>query len=209
MKQALEYLIARFPYGWALCPPPGSEGVPMDALSQVTKLAGRNAVMHPGLATYVTRRLGVTATLVVGDPKTLKRWEAEVAADLAPLDPISRWWMGLDTGTSSEALLAALGGEHPCAVEARRASHGAAPKDADDLGRCLRLVHGIPGWDQRLPDVAAAYPETTWPALVAKWADLRASSPEQQTEIIRAILDQHSEKASARQSAEAELPLIT
>jgi hypothetical protein len=74
------------------------------------------------------------------------------------------WVMGRDTGTSSKTIWAVMQG-----APTRDAS---TPWDADDFGRCYRLLKEIPEWRPRLPEVAARYP--AWTGLVREWDRLSA-----------------------------------
>lgn len=188
-----EYLIARFRHGWALVAPPGVDGVPATALSETMKLFPRDALVSIGLSNYLRRRCNVTACIVAGTKGSLRLWETEARTDLATLDPLTAWWMGLDTGASSEAMFAALGGDHPCAVQARAKPRGETPKDADDFGRCLRVLLCDPTWESRLHEVANAYPDTTWPSLIQRWDELKQMSSDEQSAAIEAI--NHPEKS--------------
>ncbi len=49
---------------------------------------------------------------------------------------------------------------------------GYAPADPGDLRRCLMALDRIPDGRRRIGEVAAAYPDGEWPALVAAWAEL-------------------------------------
>lgn len=106
-----------------------------------------------------------------------KLWRDEITADLASRykDPQMRWFYGLDTGLSSLAIFAALADANvraDCGVS----SEGAVPRDAADFGRCFRLVDSM-GWRDRLPEVAAKYPGTKWPAIVSGWDEIAALPP--------------------------------
>lgn len=71
------------------------------------------------------------------------------------------WIMGHDTGTSSETIFSVMTGKNV-------RSHG-DPLDPDDFGRCHRLLKLFPEWRKRMPEVAAKFPNTSWPALVREW----------------------------------------
>lgn len=64
------------------------------------------------------------------------------------------WALSGDTGISSEALA-----QHMTGGGSRRMS---PPSDADDRGRCIRLLEIIPEWIARLPEMVKydAKPET-------------------------------------------------
>ena len=47
---------------------------------------------------------------------------------------------------------------------------GGVPYDADDFGRCHRLLERLPEWRDRLPEVAAVVP--AWAPLVVAWNEL-------------------------------------
>lgn len=82
---------------------------------------------------------------------------------MTPMD----WILGGDTGVSSKTIFAVMVG---------RRMDGAllpnVPFDADDFGRCYRLLKAFPEWRERLPEVAERHPE--WSALVGAWAELEA-----------------------------------
>lgn len=73
-----------------------------------------------------------------------------------------KWIVGWDTGMSSVTLWAYMVGVEPAWV--------CHPLDADDLGRCIRLLQAVPEWRKRLHYAAALSPE--WAALVAIWDEL-------------------------------------
>lgn len=74
------------------------------------------------------------------------------------------WLIGRDTGVSSKTLFAALAG---VADRARPSCHYDVPYDADDFGRCVRLLEAVPAWRPRLPEVAEMFP--AWRPLVRDW----------------------------------------
>lgn len=62
-----------------------------------------------------------------------------------------QWLLSGDTGTSSETLCAFMLGME-------RGRYSSVPSDADDRGRCIRLLQRIPEWLPRLPQLAEANP---------------------------------------------------
>jgi hypothetical protein len=56
------------------------------------------------------------------------------------------WALGSDTGTSSKTLCRVMLG-------APKMNYESAPSDADDRGRCIRLLELIPEWIPRLPEL--------------------------------------------------------
>lgn len=79
------------------------------------------------------------------------------------VDPL-QWILSNDTGTSSKTIWAVM-------MHAQCADPG-YPHDADDFGRCYRLLQHFQGWRARLPEVATRYP--MWTPLVAAWDELTA-----------------------------------
>lgn len=74
------------------------------------------------------------------------------------------WMHNGDTGTSSETIWSVM---TKCPVK----YHG-APSDPADFGRCYRLLKVMPSWRPRLSEVAGAFPNSEWPALVKHWDEL-------------------------------------
>lgn len=89
----------------------------------------------------------------------------------AERDPEYEWLLGSNTGLSSMTIFAVLSAKHG-AYAFRGATHASIPYDPSDLGRCLRLLAKVPGWTERLPEVAAVFPE--WAPFVAHWDELEA-----------------------------------
>lgn len=88
-----------------------------------------------------------------------KRTESQI--HLAAL----QWSLSGDTGISSEAMCAAVFGLRP------NPDHGSHwPRDAGDLGRCVRFLRAVPEARRRLGRVAKLNP--TWARLIARWAEL-------------------------------------
>lgn len=68
-----------------------------------------------------------------------------------------RWSLSDDTGTSSKTLCAFMLGFNET-NGARGWGSSYPPSDADDRGRCIRLLKHIPEWIDRLPEIAEANP---------------------------------------------------
>lgn len=182
------YTIEVHSLGWLLCAPPGRNGIPLTALSEVAKLFPNNAVMAMGIPHHykVTGRPEVC--FAVTTPGNDAKWEEEIEKRLLLQEPQPhlRWWKGPRVGLSSAAIFAVFESGHE-GRSARAFANGATPRDADDLGRCLHLLKLRPDWSERLADVATAYPETAWPRIIARWSELCAAPWAQQTLILREI----------------------
>ena len=75
------------------------------------------------------------------------------------------WIDSDDTGISSETIWSVMTGRK--FFPGRLGWRGATPSDADDFGRCYRLIEKIPMWRKRLPEVAKVYPR--WATIVREW----------------------------------------
>jgi hypothetical protein len=130
---------------------------------------------------YTILDLGIAAaldaTMAFTSRRKSKLWRAEVdaaARKAAGDDTELAWTLGTDTGTSAMTILLVLG-ESVAArerVACRLGDHPGTPHDADDLGRCIRLLDLFPAWRGRLVEVAAAHP--AWAPLVGAWDELAA-----------------------------------
>lgn len=167
------YTIERWPHGWTISAIPTESGVPLHALDESLKLFPKGSIMDNGIAGHLRRARGIFAVFVIGTAAELRAWRGQILADLAHLPRGERWWKGLDVGCSSAAIFAVFSNLHREA--ARDLSRGAVPYDAEDFGRCRRLLELFPEWLTSLDRVAIAYPATPWPSLVARWQDLTAA----------------------------------
>lgn len=77
------------------------------------------------------------------------------------------WIVGRDVGTSSKTIWAVMVGVD---VKDTESWNWGVPLDADDFGRCYRLLVLFPQWRERLPEVAAIFP--AWGPLVEHWEKL-------------------------------------
>ena len=69
-----------------------------------------------------------------------------------------QWIAGPDVGISSKTIWSALMGVTP--------DRSDIPSDTDDFSRCYKLLKRIPEWQERMPEVAQAYPK--WQPLIAR-----------------------------------------
>lgn len=87
-----------------------------------------------------------------------------------------RHWLKHSGGLSSYSITWALCPELRDFVDGCSGSFGigSAPCDPSDFRRCREVLKLIPDGAVRLGEVAAAFPSTEWPALVAAWPELDA-----------------------------------
>jgi hypothetical protein len=138
---------------------------PMDDWLAVAKLAkkrfGKRGVIDAGLSHPMG---GWVFTDAAGSAKM----RAELDAANADLPPMERWLKGYDTGCSSMTIAVVLTDVNTPALY--RDHIGDVPHDADDFGRCLRLLETMPEFATRLQGVADEYP--IWQPLVSAWDEL-------------------------------------
>lgn len=160
------YTVAYFQHGVAVQNPISIDD--LSALSKLWKRRGWN-LFDAG----ISAALG--ASIVATSAKGSKLWRAELdaaARERAGGDDELAWVLGCDTGDSAMALLATLGSSDEARglARARLGDHRPAPRDPDDLGRCIRLLDRF-GWGDRIGEMADL-PE--WAPLVAAWSELEA-----------------------------------
>jgi hypothetical protein len=125
----------------------------MVALSAVWKKRGLK-FLAPGIANALSATLAVT--------NNVARWEAEVQREVKaawPNDAEAQWLFGTDVGSSSKTIFSVF-----CRPDlkhvATRGLHPCLPADADDFGRCYRLLKLFPHWEQKLTtDMPAKWTE--------------------------------------------------
>lgn len=95
------------------------------------------------------------------------------------------WWYSNDTGTSSETIWCYMMGHRTYAP--MRGWGPRTPSDADDFGRCYRLLKAFPEWRTRLHEMAS---EPGWRVLVSHWEELEALyEAERYSELTDRIID--------------------
>lgn len=179
------YIIERWPLGWVYCSPLGESGIPMDALMDTKKLFTKNSVMDSGILHHLRASGKNEAVVCIATLTDSKKWRAMILDSISGLPAEERWWKGLDVGTSSAAIFAIFNEEFR--REAEEFSRKSAPCDSADFGRCKRLLDLFPVWRNLLDAVAQAYPGTNWPAIIARWDEIEAATPEHQSEILRSL----------------------
>ncbi len=182
------YAIERWTHGWLLCKTPGSGGIPINALSECLGLFPENTFLQMGIPHHlqVTGK-SPSVMMCIATKKDGEAWRAEIERKIAHLPMPVRWWMGLDVGESSTVIYSALSNTPDLLSVFHNRYNDAVPQDADDFGRCVRLLEAMPEWKARLPEVAAAWPKTKWPQIIARWDEIAAATPEEQNKILRTL----------------------
>lgn len=145
--------------------------LPLDWLTQASKVAGKGAVIEPDVA----RMAG--AILAAGTPEALaalrQRLEAgalqaQQQAKPGLPDAATRWLANGERGNSSETIFTHLTG-----VVANRGSRNSHPYDPADLRRCRLLLEQVPELQPLLPKMAEV--STAWANLAAGWDEICAT----------------------------------
>lgn len=177
------YTIERWPHGWTISSVPEESGVPINALDECLKLFPKNSVVDTGIAGHLRRGRGMSVVFAIGLVNDLSDWRREITASLAGQPREIRWWRGLDVGTSSASIFGVFSNFNR--ISARELGRGSVPLHADDFGRCKRLLDLFPEWRADLGRVAEAYPDTLWPRLIPRWAELEAADVDTVNSILR------------------------
>lgn len=159
-----QYRIEKHKYGWLIY----GSAIPVDDFTEICKLAGKRGVMSPGIASAMSAH-----TALCANDSNEKAWREEIEASLTAGGKIytpQMWRNGTDTGLSSIAIYSVMTNS----IDPNDRWRGRTPADSADFGRCYRLLKKFPDWIPRLPEVAAAYPQTEWPMIIKDWADLTA-----------------------------------
>lgn len=85
------------------------------------------------------------------------------------------WIIKGRVGISSQTIWAVLNGvttEGPRICTHSLHESYDVPHDPSDFGRCLDLLESVPGWRERLGEVAAVFPK--WAPMVREWPRLEA-----------------------------------
>jgi hypothetical protein len=108
---------------------------------------------------------------------------------------IMTWIRGHDIGISSETIWEYMTGLPLYTLHGR-----SVPLDPDDFGRCYRLLKLAPAWVERLPELAARYPE--WGPMVREWARMTAlyeeEAPSGRCPKLYALMDELLKEAGRR-----------
>lgn len=180
------YSIEVWPLGLVICSVNYQKGVPLAALSEVVPMAPKGSVIDPGIGHHLKESGVSRAVFVVVTKKHGKEWRELIEKQLAaaPISPELKWWNGVHVGKSSASIFAVFC-MSSLAGRAKEYGEGSVPADADDFGRCARLLKAFPEWRSQLNRVTEAYPDSKWPAIIAKWGQLETSSAAVQTAALR------------------------
>jgi hypothetical protein len=156
------YRVETLPHGIAIYGP-----VPLSQTTAVAALGKANGydLMDLGIASTLR------ATFVLTSREHGEAWRTEIEQKLLatyPDDPLERWMRGIDTGTSSWTMLITL---RPDLIHRWRTDRTGVPHDADDVGRCIRLLRLVPTLAARRAEVAAV---PGWKRLIESWDELEA-----------------------------------
>lgn len=179
------YTIERWPHGWTISSTGHSPGIPMDALGECLPMFPKKAHMDAGIAHHLQSCEHPNVVICITTPAEGIKWRAHIETKLANHAPEPRWWHGLDVGKSSAAIFSCFSTYQPATAASFAA--GAVPSDSDDLGRCIRLLNLFPAWRENLQRVALVYPNTRWPQIIARWSELEAATPAEQTRILHTL----------------------
>lgn len=165
---------------------PGS-GIPLDAMAEITKILPKNAVLDPGIAGFYAATSHPRTIFASTTPELRQQWRARIKETLALIqDPEERWVKGLDVGSSSVSIFSVLA-SGPWRGHFNGRANAAIPRDQDDFARCQKLLADFPGWKDRLPEVAAAYPDTAWPVIIENWDRLESMSASEIYDFLRPL----------------------
>lgn len=181
------YILERYPHGWMFCSVPGATGIPVDALTECSRIMPRDSFMCMDINTHYKNSGKYDAVCCVATKSEGNKWRAEITQFISFLEPELRWWRGLDVGTSSAAIFSVLCRNIYLTGEAERMANVSTPMDAEDFGRCQRLISLFPEWKSKLSEIADKYPSTKWPAIIARWDELCFSSNENKTKILSGL----------------------
>lgn len=188
ISMSTQYMLERCDHGWIIEAPPGRPGIPVTALSECSAMFPKDAGIYSGIAHHYKNNGRPGVVICIATPNDSKRWIYEIEQSLKRYAcPQRAWWVGTDVGKSSAAMFAVLCDDPVLIKTAADFSRGAIPYDADDFGRCHRLLNRFPEWRMKLDAVANRYPDTKWPAIIQQWSKIELATPEKQTEILREI----------------------
>lgn len=188
-----EYTVAQFPHGIAVfgpLPVPHLVGLLRGAEEQGYEFIAGDIVGHlRHTAVHVDIGAPHPCSVVIVSEESGAAWRQEIDAYTETLDWPGNWLQGRHPGISSLTIFYTLSDEW----EAPWGFRPAPPNDADDFGRCVRLLNMAPDeWRTRLHEVIEVHSE--WGHLVLEWPYLeelyKAGEYNQLTRCIREMGDE-------------------
>lgn len=131
---------------------------------------------------YAAMAQCIGASVAISSPSEYALWSAEVEASLP--NTLDGWFQGCDAGASSVSLLAliSIASGHTIGFESfalamarqkwKKFHKHPTPNDADDFGRCVRLVRRFPELRPYLKAVGETF--SRWRPIVDQWDELEA-----------------------------------
>lgn len=143
---------------------------PVDLWTQISRYAQRTYgfdLIDLGIGIVMTEQTHPDPTFVFTNEVGTNAMRAEVDRQTEGLPPLERWCRGWDRGISSMTIVCLLRTYADGARQMRMHGGTGIPHDADDFGRCVRLLDAVPDIKPELPQLAERMPE--WAPIVADW----------------------------------------
>lgn len=185
MNYIPRFSIETHDYGWLICGQGGR--VPLDILTTSMGMFPKGVLIATSIPHHYRVSGREDVVMAVAIKENIQSWTAAINQAVAGLPPEERWWKGTEVGASSAAVFAVF-----CDARWKRSVEyfypGAnVPHDADDFGRCQQLLALFPEWNQRREEIGKAYPDTKWPAIIARWTEIANAAAAEAGAILRAI----------------------
>ena len=160
---------------------------------EISKAQPPESTMHPGVAWHYN------SVIAMGKPEELDKWAAEIEASIQHLPPAERYLKGTKGGASAHTIFSALAPTEELrkGITESRSFSPSTPHDAGDFGRCQYLLGQMPGWRNRLQEVAAAYPSSSWGQLIPVWPELERLKAAGENDKLRQCIAKATEERPA------------
>lgn len=170
--------------------------VPVTAFGVLAKLVpdSRHAVLDARLARLAACNIALgtpadcKALAEKLAPASIARYEA-LASTMGLPDGSGKWLGAGEWGTSSMAMFRHLSGYEFASSELNPSDLATAPRDADDLRRCLAMLDAVPSLKGQVERMRELSP--VWAGIVDQWGALRAfmsaDRPEQASRLLSRI----------------------
>ena len=140
--------------------------IPCDAMKGINCMAEERG--FDLIDSHLAAKYG--AIMVLTNREGSDALRAEHAASIAHLTGIERWLADYDRGTSSMTMYRAITSDRRHL--GFRLDYASTPLDADDFGRCVRLLDAAPTFRKWLGLVAEKHPN--WVPIIEHWDELEA-----------------------------------